>query len=132
VTDNPHTTRMKKDALNWFEIYVADFDRARTFYETILQTSLQPSAMEGCKMGIFPCDPANGVGGALTLMEGCKPGPGGTLVYLNVEGDLDGVLARIPAAGGKVIRPRFDITPHGFIGIFEDSEGNVVGLHSMS
>lgn len=83
-------------------------------------------------MGVFPCEPEKGVGGAITLMEGYKSGPGGTLVYLNVEGDLDGVLSRIPAAGGNVIRPRMDIAPHGFIGIFEDSEGNVVGLHSMS
>lgn len=122
---------MKKDALNWFEIYVSDFNRAQTFYETILSTKLQPSEMEGTRMGIFPSDCDEGVGGAITLMEGYKPGPGGTLVYLNVEGELDAVLERIPAAGGKVIQGRVDIAPHGFIGIFEDSEGNVVGLHSM-
>lgn len=123
---------MRQSALNWFEIYVADFDRAKTFYEKILNATLQPSSMEGFKMGIFPCDHEKGVGGAITLMDGYTPGPGGTIVYLNVEGDLDGVLERIPASGGKVIRPRMDIAPHGFIGIFEDSEGNVVGLHSMS
>lgn len=87
--------------------------------------------MEGCKMSMFPCDFTKGVGGALTQMEGYKPGPGGTMVYLNVEGDLDGVLARVWSTGGKVIRDRMDIAPHGFIGIFEDSEGNIVGLHSM-
>ena len=64
--------------------------------------------------------------------EGCKPGPGGSVVYLNVDGDLDQVLARIPAAGGKVIQGRLDISPHGFVGMFEDLDGNVVGLHSNS
>ncbi len=83
-------------------------------------------------MSMFPCDPENGVGGALTFMEGFNPGPGGTLIYLNVEGDMDGVIARVAPAGGKVIRDRMAIGCHGFIGIFEDSEGNVVGLHSMS
>ena len=123
---------MKTNALNWFEIFTNDLAKSSEFYTTILATPLTPSSMEGCQMAMFPCDIEKGVGGALTQMDGCAPGAGGTLIYLNVEGDLDGVLARIPAAGGKVIRERFDISPHGFIGIFSDPEGNVVGLHSMS
>ncbi len=123
---------MKTNAINWFEIYVTDLARAQTFYETILNDKLQHIDGEGCKMAIFPYDNMKGISGALTLMEGCKPGPGGTLIYLNVEGDLDGVLSRISAAGGKVIRERMAIPPHGFIGIFEDSEGNTAGLHSMA
>ncbi|HEY5893983.1 MAG TPA: VOC family protein [Chthoniobacterales bacterium] len=123
---------MKNNALNWFEIFVEDFDRAKRFYETILNAQLQDTDFQGGNMAIFPYDSDNGTGGSLAKMEGNAPGPGGTIVYLNVEGDLDGVLERIPAAGGKVLRGRFDIAPHGFIGVFQDSEGNVVGLHSMS
>lgn len=129
---NPiHKKTMKDNALNWFEIFVSDFDRAKTFYEKILGRSLVPASMEGCQMGMFTDGSGEGVGGAITKMEGTKPGPGGTVVYLNVEGDLDRVLGRIPEAGGKVVRDRLAIPPHGFIGIFEDTEGNVVGLHSM-
>lgn len=123
---------MKTNAVNWFEIFVSDMDRARAFYETILATKLEPGTMDCAVMSMFPCDYTKGIGGALTKMEGFNPGPGGTMVYLNVEGDLDGVLSRIWTAGGKVIRDRMPIPPHGFIGIFEDSEGNVVGLHSMT
>lgn len=125
---------MKDDALNWFEIFVNDLDKATAFYEAILKTSMTsiPTADCGCSMAIFPCNQEIGVGGALTKSEGYKPGPGGTMVYLNVEGDLDGVLERIPAAGGKVLQPRMAIPPHGFIGIFEDIDGNRVGLHSMA
>lgn len=122
---------MKNNALNWFEIYVADFDRAKAFYEKILGRELTSIGSEGSQMGLFSDTGSEGVGGAITKMEGCKPGAGGTLIYLNVEGDLDNVLKRIPEAGGKVIRDRFAIPPHGFIGIFSDTEGNVVGLHSM-
>ncbi|HEY1083542.1 MAG TPA: VOC family protein [Prosthecobacter sp.] len=122
---------MKNNAINWFEIFVADLDRARKFYETILNDKLQDAGMDCCQMAIFPYDNMKGIGGALTKMEGCNPGHGGSMVYLNVEGDLDAVLGRIPAAGGKVIRDRMAIPPHGFIGIFEDTEGNLVGLHSM-
>ena len=65
-------------------------------------------------------------------MKEMKPGDRGTIIYLNVEGELDAVLGRISEAGGAVLKGRTDIAPHGFIGIFQDSEGNVVGLHSMS
>jgi predicted enzyme related to lactoylglutathione lyase len=125
------TTTMKTNALNWFEIFTNDLTNATDFYGTILNTKLEPASMEGCRMAIFPGDHDKGVCGALTQMDGYSPGPGGTLVYLNVEGDLDGVLSRIPTAGGTVLKGRTDIAPHGFIGIFRDPEGNVVGLHSM-
>jgi len=129
----------KKDALNWFELYVADFDRARRFYEAILKAPLQEVPMAGCpegektgcRMAVFPHENMKGVGGSITLMREIQPGAGGTVIYLNVEGDLDGVLDRIPKSGGSVIKPRMSIGEHGFIGIFKDSEGNVVGLHSM-
>ncbi len=121
----------KTNALNWFELYVSDLKRAKEFYETILSTPLQEVDSCSCTMAIFPCDNTKGVGGALTKMEGFAPGAGGTLVYLNVEGDLDGVISRIPSAGGAILRPRFSIGEHGFIAIFKDTEGNVVGLHSL-
>jgi uncharacterized protein len=123
---------MKQNAINWFEIYVEDFNRAQTFYEKILGVSLQIVENEGPKMGMFPCDYEKGIGGCISIMEGVQAGPGGTLVYLNVEGELDAVLARVAPTGGSVVLPRKAIPPHGFIAIITDTEGNRVGLHSMS
>jgi predicted enzyme related to lactoylglutathione lyase len=122
---------MKQNALNWFEIYTNDINKAADFYGKILAKPLSMISNDKYNMAMFPSDLDNGVGGALTQMDKCKPGAGGTVVYLNVEGDLDGVLERIPKNGGTVIQPRMDIAPHGFIGIFQDPEGNIVGLHSM-
>jgi predicted enzyme related to lactoylglutathione lyase len=122
---------MKQNALNWFEIYTNDINKAADFYGKILAKPLSMISNDKYNMAMFPSDLDNGVGGALTQMDKCQPGAGGTVVYLNVEGDLDGVLERIPQNGGAVIQPRMDIAPHGFIGIFKDPEGNVVGLHSM-
>lgn len=122
---------IKTDAVNWFELYVSDFNRAKKFYEASLKTTLAETEMESCRMGVFPFDEKNGIGGAITKMNGMTPGAGGTIVYLNVEGDLDGVLSRAAASGGEVIKPRLAIGQHGFIGIIKDTEGNVVGLHSM-
>ena len=121
-----------QNALSWFEIHAADFDRARTFYQTILDERLEESPMPGGRMAMFSFDLESGVGGAVTKMEGCAPGGAGTIVYLNVDGKLDAVLSRIPKAGGKIVRERMPIPPHGFIALFQDSEGNTVGLHSTS
>lgn len=121
----------KQNAINWFELYTADFDRAKRFYDVILGTPLMEVSFGG-RMGMFPSEPGKGVGGAITQMAGMSPGAGGTTVYLNVEGDLDGVISRIPGAGGKVLKPRTSIGQHGFIAILQDTEGNVVGLHSQT
>src|SRR5262245_29303182 len=126
-------------ALHWFELHVSDFGRARRFYETILKTPLQDSQPADCKegpkndcqMAMFPFEMQKGVGGSITKMNGVAPGAGGTIVYLNVEGDLDGVLQRIPKAGGSVVEPKFSLGQHGFIALFQDTEGNCVGLHSL-
>jgi uncharacterized protein len=122
----------KQDALNWFEIYVTDFDRTKRFYEAILQTPLTDVPCEGGnRMGIFPHNEKGGVGGSITHRPELIAGPGGTLVYLNVEGDLDGVIGRVAKAGGAVLKSRTSIGEHGFTGIIKDVEGNVVGLHSL-
>lgn len=123
---------MKTNAINWFEIFTSDFERARAFYEKILNRPLIPTTMECMQMALFAEGGEKGTGGALAKMDGFAPGAGGTLVYLDVEGDLDNVLKRVPEAGGKVVRDRLAIPPHGFIGIIEDTEGNIVGLHSMA
>ena len=78
-----------------------------------------------------PCDPRNEVGGALVLMEHMSPGVGGTMVYLNVNGELDAVLSRIESAGGKIIRPKFSIGEFGWVTLCEDTQGNMFGLSSM-
>jgi predicted enzyme related to lactoylglutathione lyase len=122
---------MKQNALNWFEIYTNDINKSADFYGKILAKPLTMITNDKYNMAMFPSDPDKGVGGALTQMDKCQPGAGGTVVYLNVEGDLDGVLERISKNGGTIVQPRMDIAPHGFIGIFQDLEGNVVGLHSM-
>jgi len=122
----------KKHAVAWFEIFISDSDRMRHFYETVFGVELTPEADEEARMLIFPFDQKHGIGGCLSQMEGGKPGTGGTMVYLNADGDLDGTLERVWQQGGKVTRPRTPIPPHGFFAHFEDPEGNPVGIWSLS
>ena len=120
------------NAIHWFELFVSDFDRARAFYEQALDIQMEVIDGMGGPMAMFPYAEDTGVGGCLCAMPGLHPGVGGTRVYLNAEGQLDAVLDRVPAAGGKIIQARMSIAPHGFIAVIKDSEGNDVGLHSMS
>ncbi|MFK8024174.1 MAG: VOC family protein [Ilumatobacter sp.] len=121
--------------IGWFDIYVEDMDRAQTFYEAVLQTQLtsmddpnDPTA----QMRAFGDDfVSHGAGGALVKLEYATPGPGGAMVYFACD-DCSVELARVEAAGGTVVRPKFSIGEHGNVAIMTDTEGNMVGLHSNS
>ena len=120
-----------KSALNWFEIFVHDLDRATRFYEQVLDEKLRREDFMGTPNSIFPHDEA-APGGALVRMSGREPGGGGLLVYLPAEGKLDACIGRVAKAGGEVVQKKLAIGPAGFIAVIRDTEGNTVGLHSHS
>ena len=120
-----------KNAINWFEIPVRDFDRAKSFYETILGSQMQLMEMDGMKSALFPADMENGIGGCIIQGDGYEPSVKGSLIYLNGGEDLSVPLSKIEAAGGKIILPKTSIGENGFMAYFNDTEGNKVGLHSM-
>jgi predicted enzyme related to lactoylglutathione lyase len=122
----------KRNALNWFEIPAADFQRAKKFYESILVAEIHSAKMGDAEMAFLPTDEGK-VGGAIVHHPMMKPGADGTMVYLNANPDLNPYLERITKAGGKVIVPKTQVTPEiGFFAVFIDSEGNKVALHSQS
>ena len=119
------------NAINWFEIPVKDMARAKAFYGAVLGQELQDMpGSEGTY--VFLPSGENGVGGALTSMEGAEPvGNKGCTLYLNGGGDLAVPLGRVATAGGSVTQEKMSIGENGHIGFFMDTEGNHVGLHSM-
>ncbi len=123
---------MTTNALNWFEIPVTDFNRARIFYNAIFDFEMPEMQMGPGKMGILLHDREKGVGGAIVWSDGCVPSMTGTLVYLSGGSNLATVLDRVAGAGGEVLTGKTSIGDGmGFIGMFRDTEGNRVGLHSM-
>ena len=124
-----------KNAISWFEIPTTDIDRAQKFYETIFGISLAPMDMPGMKMRMFPLDnPMEGIGGTLVDSGGFhKPSATeGPLIYLNGSPDVQNVLGKVEAAGGKVTVPKTEISPeYGYMGVFIDTEGNRIALHSV-
>ena len=123
----------KSNAIGWFDIYVADMNRAVSFYETVLQQKLEPigDPTGETQMMSFPTDMGvYGAGGALVKSPYARPGVGGTLVYFSVE-DCAEEESRVVAAGGKVVRPKFSIGEFGWVSLCEGTEGNMFGFSSM-
>ncbi len=117
--------------INWFEIPATDFKRAVIFYQTILDTTIQETELFGTWMGFFPSDGKN-VSGAIVQGADYTPSSEGVLAYLNGGSDLQPVLDKAAAAGGKVIVPKTQISPEmGYFGMFIDTEGNKMAVHSM-
>ena len=120
-----------KNSINWFEIPVKNFDKAKKFYETLFGTEMQTMEAMGMKSAFFPFDmKGGGIGGCITQGNGNKPSQNGALVYLNGGDDLSVPLSKVEKAGGTVLTPKTPIGSNGFTAFFTDTEGNKVGLHS--
>ena len=123
------------NAISWFERPATDLARATKFYETIFGVSLIVMDMPNIKMRMFPLDDMmTQVGGAVVDSGGFhRPSATeGPLIYLNGNPDLQAILDKVEAAGGKVVVPKTEISPeYGFMAIIIDTEGNRIGLHSV-
>jgi uncharacterized protein len=118
----------QNNAISWFEIPVWDIQRAARFYGYIYNMEMAVGRNADFSMAYFPAD--TGVGGALIEGPGCVPSDTGSLLYLNAGHDLNGVLARVEQAGGRVIMQKSLISrTAGYFALFIDSEGNRVALH---
>ena len=123
-----------KNAISWFEIPASDLERATNFYETIFDVKLNPLDMPQIKMRMFPIEDMMGVGGAVVDSGGFhKPSAtDGPLIYLNGNPDVQHILDRVEAAGGKIMVPKTEISPeYGSMAVIIDTEGNRIGLHSV-
>ena len=118
-------------AINWFEIPAKNLERAKTFYETVLNIQMMMPFPE-MKYAMFPADMQHGeIGGGIVEETGYEPSQTGALIYLNGGDDLSIPLSKVEAAGGKIIMPKTPIGANGFMARFTDTEGNRIAFHSM-
>lgn len=131
---------MNNNPVVHFEIYVEDMDRARVFYEAVLEIKLEhmpPPTQEMGDMDMFffpmaaqaPMD-KYGAGGMLVKMEGFSAGGSGTVVYFGCD-DCAVRAARAEAHGGSIFQAKTAIGEHGYCALVRDTEGNLIGFHSM-
>jgi uncharacterized protein len=120
---------MSQNTIVWTDIPVADLDRSIRFYSAVLGAELKKDSAGSMEFGLLPHFQTN-VAGCLVKVDDNKPSLQGPLVYLNVDGRLDDAIAKA-RDGGKVLKDKHSIGPHGFRAIIVDSEGNRVALHSQ-
>ncbi len=120
------------NSINWVEIPVLNFERAKEFYSRIFDYQMYSETIAGCHMGFLPMDQeSQGVGGAIVQGNGYTPTSLGAKVYLNGGKDLLTVLNRVNGAGGEILKTKTKINDEvGYFAAFEDTEGNHIYLHS--
>lgn len=134
---------MKINPVVWFEIYVDNMERARAFYEGTFKVKLEKmlapteeiSLETNMEMWSFPIDKETemttpGANGMLVKMDGVKPGAGGVLVYFGCD-DCAVTSAQAASLGGRIFNEKMSIGEYGFIALIYDTEGNMIGLHSL-
>lgn len=117
--------------VGWFEIYVQDMERAKAFYEGVFGVQLANLESPGIEMLAFPMEEERyGAPGALVRMPGFPSGGNSVLVYFSCA-DCAVEAAKAASIGGKVEKEKFSIGQYGHIALIIDTEGNMIGLHSM-
>ena len=125
---------MEHNMVGWFEIPVTDMDRARTFYETVFEVGIQVHQMGELEMGWFPmADGKKGAAGSLVKHPDFyhPSSTAGVVIYFSCK-DVAVSLERVSRAGGTVLQPKKAVGEgYGYMGLFLDTEGNRIALHSQ-
>jgi uncharacterized protein len=119
-----------KNPVNWFEIAVSDMNRAKKFYESVFGNKLIELQMGPTLMAMFPrIEGSINCSGALVKDNDNVPSTDGTKIYftcndVTIESEL------VTKNGGQIVVPKMSLGEFGFMAMFIDTEGNMVGLHS--
>jgi predicted enzyme related to lactoylglutathione lyase len=126
---------MKSVTIGWFEVPVQNMDRAIAFYEKAFDCKLSKQEMGDLVMAWFPWDQEKlGAGGSLVLHKDFYKTSdfAGPLIYFSSE-NCEIELGRVEKAGGSVLINKKMIAPDiGYVGVFLDSEGNRIAVHSLA
>ncbi len=119
--------------VNWVEIPVTNMNRAKQFYETILDVKLQETKFSnGLTMAFFPVE-QTGIGGALCELETeYKPCNTGVIIYITADPDIETVLGKVQKVGCEILQKKKQISEspeHGHMALFIDCEGNKIALY---
>ena len=114
--------------VRWSELMTRDVGASRAWYERVCGWAFEASEMPE---GTYHLAMAHGrpVAGLCDLgeMEGMEGVPPHWFTYLEVD-DLDAAVARAGEAGGRVVRPPYEVPEVGRFAIVEDAGGAGLGL----
>ena len=122
----------ESNPVGYFEIPVANIERAVTFYERVFLFQLDSQEVDGYRMALFPQQPGkSGITGALAEGDVYVPGKARPVLYFSVD-SIDLTLERAHGAGAKTLYAKKSLGELGFVAEIEDSEGNRIALHEAA
>ncbi len=125
-----NTDSKPTNVVDWFEIPVADINKARPLYEALLDRKLAISDFGGVPHAVISNADHSCVSGALLADPKRPPRRGsGTVIYLRAPDGVARSVSRAIEAGAKIVQPLTAIGDNGTIALIEDFDGNVIGLH---
>ena len=113
----------------WFDLPVANLERATKFYSAVLSKDLKITSEHGFSMTVFPHEDGE-VAGCLHQAYDFVPNISDLLIYFDVEKKMNHAVLEVTKYGGKVLDPASAIGPWGYRAIILDSEGNKVALYA--
>ena len=119
-----------KAKLVFFSIPCTDINRAASFYKKVFNWEINIINCAGSTEQMAMVD-SDGVEGCLFYHETYKPSINGSQVSFEVE-DIERAFAKAIENGGKILmqKCKIDCEGKGYCAIFQDCEGNAVGLYS--
>lgn len=112
----------------YLEIPAPDIAAAGAFFRSVFGWVIKPSHLSEKTYWEFSTGDGQLTGG---FDPSLAIGSGGVLLYLKVE-KIDETLEAIQARGGTIVRNKFDIGGgYGFSALFNDPNGNLLGLFSF-
>ncbi|MEH6716601.1 VOC family protein [Parasphingorhabdus flavimaris] len=113
------------DRLVWVEIPATDLNRAKDFYETVLETSLVEANDGPQKMFMIPSK-GDTLCGHIYQGKPATSGDGPT-PHFATGGELADAMERIKAAGGEVVSEPIPLPAAAFF-YAKDTEGNSIAI----
>jgi predicted enzyme related to lactoylglutathione lyase len=110
----------------WNELMTADVEKAKAYYAAVLGWTYTESPMpDGTYTLAHAAEGGDPVAGIFPWPE--ENGPTGWFAYIEVT-SVDEIVARTPAAGGKVMRGPWPIPGVGRIALVTDASGAGIGF----
>jgi hypothetical protein len=116
---------MKHGAFGWFELMTTDTEGSKKFYADLFGWEYEDYPMEcGPPYTLVKVD-GKTVAGIMVQPEECKGMPSSWDVYITVD-NVDATAEQVVSAGGKLLRPPFDIPGVGRFCVLQDPQGAVI------
>jgi len=117
----------------WVELPAQDAKRAAKFYGALFDQEFEVGTDGTRRIATIGNMEDHGVGASITQVENFEPsGSKGPFIYIAAGADLEGMLAKVKSAGGKVLAERTPMGDFGSYATFEDTEGNVIAFYASN